>query len=87
MQQRPDEQRERTGKDTAQECVRRDGAGGVPLERVDEVIQRGLEDSKEAQSYEDGADAWCNPVDVGRRGPGEDEEPGAETQTAHHHGG
>lgn len=82
------EERKRARKHTAQEGIRRDGAGSDLLERIDKVVQRSLEDSEEAEAHEDGADNGADPVDFVREVacPGEEEEAGCENDRAEHHG-
>lgn len=81
------EQRERAGEHTAHERIRRDGAGGDLLEGIDEVVQGSLEDGKEAEAHEDGAEDRADPVDarvIAR--PSEEEETTGEDNGAEHHG-
>lgn len=80
--QRKDAREQRT-----QERVCGDGAGGVPLEGVDEVVERGLEDGEEAEAHAGEADAGRKPEDVRGRCPAEYEEAGSEEDGAEHHGG
>lgn len=71
---------------TPKKRIRGDSTSRKSLERVDQVIQRSLENSEEAESHKHGADVGPDPVDMGRAGPGEDEEAGSEENRADHHG-
>jgi hypothetical protein len=79
-------QRERRRKDRPQERIRSHGARRVLHKRVDEVVQRRLEDGEEAEAHEHEARAGRDPEDRGRRRPAEHEEPGGEEYRADHHG-
>lgn len=81
------EERETAGEETAEEGVGRDRARRDLLERVDEVVQRRLEDGEEAEAHEHGADEGPDPVDLRVPRPAEDEEAGGEQDRADHHGG
>lgn len=45
------EEREAAGEQAAEESICGDGAGGVLLEGIDEVVQGGLEDGEEAEAH------------------------------------
>lgn len=57
------EQRERAGEHTPHECIRCNRTRSELLKRIDEVVQRGLEDSEESETHEDGPDDRRDPVD------------------------
>lgn len=76
---------ERARKHGAQESVRCDCTGRDFLERIDEIVQRGLEDGEEAEAHHYGADDRSDPVDVLRACPAKDEHPACEKEGAEHH--
>lgn len=79
------EQRETPREDAPQERVGRDRAGGRLLERVNQVVQRGLENGEEAQAHAGRAELWADPVDFARGRPAEDEQTGREEDGSRHH--
>ncbi len=81
-----DDEGEGAGEARAQEGIRRDGGGRVRLERVDQVVEGGLEDGEEARAEHDEPDARDDPVDVLAGGPARHELAGAEQDGADHHG-
>lgn len=75
MEHRVHEQWESSREHTSQESVRSDGRGGEFLERVNEVVERRLEDGEEAETHADQTDHGRNPVDGLGGSPAEDEKP------------
>lgn len=65
----PDEEGEGAGEHGAQEHVGGDGAGAVAREGVDEVVERRLEDGREADAREEDADDRGPRVHFRVRGP------------------
>nr|POE94622.1 hypothetical protein CFP56_16859 [Quercus suber] len=81
-----DKERKGAGEGAAQEGVGGNGAGGVALKGVDEVVERGLEDGEEAEAHEGDGDAGHEPEDRRRARPREHEEARDEDDAAEHHG-
>ena len=85
MEHRVHEQWERRREDTSQKGISSDCWGGEFLERVDEVVQRCLEDGEESKAHADQAYHGCYPWDTFVGGPAEDEKAAWKKDRADHH--
>lgn len=74
------------GHDATEQGVGRHRARGVPLEGVDDVVQRRLEDGDDAGPGHDQPDHGRDPVEMGGRRPAREEDAAGEEETADHHG-
>jgi len=75
MEHRINKQRESCRKHTPQKGICSDGRGGEFLERVDQVVERGLEDGEEAEAHAYQPDHGRDPGDAFGGRPAENEEP------------
>lgn len=69
MIHRSHDQRKRSRETRSQKRIRRNRRGGIQLKRVDQVIQRRLEDGEEARSEHHQPDARDDPVHARVRRP------------------
>jgi hypothetical protein len=85
MKHRRRKQREHAGQQAPHR--RRDGhrARGVQLERIDQVVQRHLEDGQRADPDQHGRDAGANPVDASAGRLAEEEEACGKEERADRH--
>lgn len=86
MKHGSNDERKRTREAGTQKGVRRNRASSVLSERVDEVVERSLEDVDKALANHEEADDRNDPVDVGRGCPAHEEEARCEDDRAEHHG-
>lgn len=86
MKHRTHKQRKHGSKYRSQESIRSDGGCGVALERIDEVVECGLEDREEAESHADESYTGSQPENMVGGGPAENEESGGKEDGADHHG-
>lgn len=85
LKHRSDKQGKQSSKDGSYKCLGRNRTCCTWGESVDEVVQRRLENGKEAKSHEYEADTWSYPMNIGGGCPAEDEEACCEEYTADHH--
>ena len=67
------EQRKATSEQTPKESIRCHRAGCKLLKRIDQIVQRSLENSKEAESHHYSTGIRTNPVDIRCAGPSKNE--------------
>lgn len=85
MEHRVNKQRECCRKNTSQKSIGGDCGSGESLERVNEVVERRLENGKEAEAHADEPDHGRDPRGGFLGRPAEDEEPAREEDGANHH--
>ncbi len=79
-------ERKCTRKAGTQKGIRSHGTSSVLRKRVDEVVERSLENVDEALADHEETDDRDDPVDVGRGCPAHEEEARCEDDGAEHHG-
>jgi hypothetical protein len=85
MEHRIHKQRKRRRKHASKEGIGGNGRGGEFLKRVDQIVERCLEDGEEAEAHADQPDHGRDPWDVFGGCPAEDEKPAGEEDGAQHH--
>jgi hypothetical protein len=85
VEHRMNKQRKHRRKNTPQKRIGSNRTRRIFLKRINEIVQRCLENSEEAESHADESDARSEPEYVAVGCPAEDEEAGSEKDGADHH--